>query len=137
MKQFNPELYEQYDWKARASTKEYLRRKNIDVLDNEDIYGPDLIVKDKYYVECEIKVCWSGKFFHWGTLQFSTRKTKFCHLDLPTVFFVWNEPGTSGICFTQKTLLSSEQESVPNCENPDGSEKFYIVDIKKVKHITL
>ena len=127
-----------YDWKARAATKQYLRNKKVKgVIDNPDIYAPDLILPNICYIECEIKVCWISKIFPYRTLQFGTRKTKFCNLDMQCIFFVWNEPATHGLQVSSKHILTCEQEYIVNKEKPDGSERFYIVPMDLCKQVSL
>ena len=138
MKQFDENLYKQYDWKARAATKQYLRNKKVkNIKDNPDIYGPDLIIPNVCYIECEIKVCWRTKIFTHRTLQFGSRKKKFSELDMQCIFFVWNEPATNGLQFSSKILEDDLMQYVPNIEKPDGSEKFYIIPISKCKQVSI
>ena len=62
-KRFNPEDFERYDNPARVRTQQHLELTGYTVEPHPDRYAQDLIAtKDgtSIYVECEVKVVWSG-----------------------------------------------------------------------------
>ena len=137
-KRFDRELFLKFDKLARDAGKRYWKSKNYFVIDNEDRYGPDLIVTNtedkKFYCEVEIKRPWKGKKFQYEKLQIPQRKGKFLDkskYSLPICFFVFNSDQTYGYLIEGETLAKTPVIEVPNKYVYKG-EKFYQVPAKNL-----
>ena len=115
-KRFSQELHAANDEmcrKAALDSKSLLLHLGIDCLvDNPDKYGVDLIgfLEDEVccYVEVERKHGWSGPNFGLKTLHIPLRKKKFCWLDKPTHFVVFNKECSHGAIAPDTTLIDAE-----------------------------
>jgi len=132
-KHFDRDLYNENDAKAKAAAKEIL--KNFKVEDNPKKTGVDLLVYNKqgehiFNVECEIKKVWVDKFTY-TDVQFPERKSKYCLLEKPTFFIMFNKDLSQYLVVSSKNLLNSPLEIVPNKYISYG-EKFFKVPLNKV-----
>lgn len=99
--------------------------------------GVDLIVLDKnkldkvlFYVECERKTVWKDKFAY-ADVNFPERKLKYCQLDKPTYFIMFNHDFSEYLVVKGDDLAASPLEIVPNKYITYG-EKFFKVPLSKV-----
>lgn len=77
-KPFSASLHKKNDPKSRRVVKEYLQKKDIDLEDNPDKYGVDLISKDgTVKVEVEHRLSWQGPEFPFNEINVPERKGKF------------------------------------------------------------
>ena len=135
-KKFNKKLYEQNDKIARQITKQlFMDKDGVELLDNYDQYGPDLLMKRNgqiiCYVECEVKIVWNKFNFPYSTIQFPERKKKFTNLDIPTLFCMINNLKNRALTVGGGTLLSSPLVEVSNKYKSSG-ELFFQVPKDKV-----
>lgn len=136
-KRFDRKLYEENDKKAKQAVIKLLKPfKKYKVIENPKRTGVDLQVfegeEHKFNIECEIKkVVDKMEPYPWDTVNFLNRKAKYCNLDKPTIFIIFNKNLTEYLVVKDKTVLSSSQEIVKNKYVFDG-ELFYKVPIDKV-----
>ena len=91
-KRFSKADFDRYDKAARVRTQQHLELTGHTVEPHPDRYAQDLIAtKDgqSIYVECEVKVVWTGEVFPYETVQLPQRKQKF--FAQPTLFYIWNK----------------------------------------------
>lgn len=139
-KQFDPALYEQYNRAAIDAVRSHINASGLFVQDNDDIYGPDLVVylgfKPRYYVECEVKLIWSGPDFPFDTIQLPERKAKFARLPKPCEFWICNREYTHAIVISDRNLEPDMIVEVPNKLVANG-ELFYQVPIDRTVLVEL
>lgn len=115
-KHFDRDLYNKYDKAARKYAKAAIGDK-FEVIDNPKKMGVDLIVKKNdvpiFYIETEIKKA-LDKPFEYGTLQLPERKSKFCTLDLPTLFMLFSSDGSKYFCTWDKFVSISPLAEIHN-----------------------
>lgn len=135
-KKFDKELYAKYDTLARDKTKEIFSSiEGFSV--EESIRKTDVdfrILKDGVhigYLEVEVKRTWDGDTFKFADVQFPERKWKYCKLDKPTIFLMYNSDLSHYLNVTGENLLSSKLEMVRNKYIKFG-ELFFKVPIDKI-----
>ncbi len=133
-KAFDPKVHDKYDEPAREASKEYVSKMGYDCKDNPDIYGVDLISHGNCYVECECKTSWSGASFPYSTLHIPERKEKFCKLDMPCIFLIWNREMTHAMRVHSGLLQKKLLTEVPNKYVPRG-EMFFRIPTNLIKII--
>ena len=116
-KRFDKDLYEKYNQKAVAAFKKVLPKKyrveqpkkktDVDLI----VYKGDEIV---CYAEVEVKRVWKEVDFPYEDVNLPSRKEKYCKLDKPTLFCIFNEPTTRVKCFWSQDVLASPKEEVSN-----------------------
>lgn len=130
-KRFDKELYEQNDAMAKALVALILP-KNLELKNNENRYGVDLLAyksnKLIFYIEPEIKRVWNDEKFKYEDLQIPQRKNKFCDLENPTLFIIFNKLGNRYLCVWSNDLINCPLKEVPNKYVYKG-ELFYKVPI--------
>lgn len=137
-KRFDRDLYEKYDTLAKEAVEKLIDKRKFRVEENPKKRGVDLQVyrrKDDellFNIETEVKRVWKTKDFKYDSVQFPERKAKFCVLEKPTVFIMFNEDQSSYLAVRDKDLLKSPCVEVPNRYCYKG-EYFYQVPLKKVK----
>ena len=135
-KWFDKDLYKQYDSIAKLSSIRLFKRlKGLSLDENEKLRGVDMLIykdkKHKYYLECEIKNQeWSPGKFPFPTVNLPERKEKYCKLNKPTLFIIFNKDQTAYICFWGKDVLKSKKEEVRNRYVYNG-ELFFKIPVKK------
>lgn len=135
-KRFDRELWLENDKKARNACKRIFKNfENLKVKDHSDHRKVDLeLFLDGEHianVETEIKRVWKGKDFQYNNVQFPERKKKFCELEKPTLFIMWNATTNSYLVVTDSDLANSPCVEVPNKYVWKG-EKFFQVPMNKV-----
>lgn len=114
-KRFDKELFAANDLLARNKCKELLKDFDFVVEDNPKKMGVDLIVKNKagevqFYIETEIKRVWEGDF-KYDTVNFPSRKFKYCNLDKPTIFIMHSGDLKSYLTTTGTQVINSNSGS--------------------------
>jgi len=135
-KRFDRELWLENDKKARgACEKLFSEFENLEVKPHKDHRKVDLEVflngEHIANVETEIKRVWKSKEFQYESVQFPERKRKFCELEKPTIFIMWNSNLSSYLVVTGRDLVNSPSVEVPNKYVYKG-EYFFQVPLKKV-----
>jgi hypothetical protein len=137
-KRFSKKLHKQNDKKAREIATEWFAKEGYELRDNPDKYGVDLLgyKNDELvmYVEVEIKRVWKEEKFPYGSVQFPSRKFKFCQLDKPTAFMMINNKCNRALLVTGQDLIKSPLKEVRNVY-VDKGEDFFIVSLDKVTFI--
>ncbi len=132
-KQFSKQLHTSYDSPARAAVLAYLESGGLYAVENDDRFGPDLVVytgfRPKYYVEPEVKLSWlAGTEFPFTTVQVPARKSKFLQLGLPVEFWILREDLQYALVIPDHVLSAAPQMEVPNKYRETG-EFFYQVPV--------
>lgn len=130
-KQFDSQLYAEYDAKARAVVRGALAAE-WDIRDNDDKYGPDLIVyrdgKPLYYIEVEVKRVWRNAKFPWDAVQLPERKIKFLSLGLSIEYWILRNDLGAALIIPDYLLDGAAPVEVPNKYNASG-ELFYQIPV--------
>jgi hypothetical protein len=133
-KRFDERLFLDNDTPARSAVMRHIDAAGLYITDNDDRYGPDLIVykglKKSYYIECEIKNVWSGADFPYDSVQLPSRKEKFLKAGLPIEFWILNKELTHAVVLPDFIIDSSFLVEVPNRLVSSG-EYFYQIPIDK------
>lgn len=111
MKPFDQELYDNDD-DAKLIVIDWLKRFDFDAHVNPDQYGIDVLAskrKNNYAFEVEVKHNWTGEYFPYETVHFSSRKEKFLDDERQTFFVMLNHELTHGLVVTREALKSSER----------------------------
>lgn len=127
-KEFDEDLHQEFDSTAKLKTIEYLGNLGINAVENPDRYGVDLIVPDCFYAEVECKYVWTGEEFPYKDVHLPYRKSKYCNLDMPTLFCIWNREFSHLISFNSFIVKEIEPIEVKNKYIPEG-ELFFKIPI--------
>ena len=125
MKEFSQILHDATDLRARNAAKRLLIDSMYELVDNEDRYGVDLFLIHKGIhkanVEVEIKTNWSPKA-KWGfeNVNFLRRKEKYCTLDKPTLFIIFNRDLSQYLTINSNIIFSCPLAEVSNKFNESG-----------------
>lgn len=77
-KRFDKKLFNQNDPKSRNVVKEYFKKHDVVLKDNDDKYGVDLISEDESVkFEIERRLVWDKKDFPYDDINLPERKAKF------------------------------------------------------------
>lgn len=140
MKRFDQNLYEQYDQFGRNRVVMYYAKLGIELKDNPDKYGVDLIAYDDGekigYVEVEVRASWKSDQFPFDSLHVPERKKKLLTNDLHTVLVSVNCYGTRAFICDYRTVLASPLLESPNMYISKG-ERFYKVDPRQINLVRL
>lgn len=133
-KPFDRQLFNDNDTLAKNKVKELLGGK-LKIVDNPKRYGVDLLVFNDadehiFNIETEIKRVWVGDF-PYQTVQFPERKKKFCSLEKPTYFIMFNSDLSQYLVVKSDDMLDSPLGIVPNKYVRYG-EQFYQIPLAKV-----
>lgn len=140
-KGFDEGLYKENDSRAVAAVLQYLLDQGLyGRINEEDIYGPDILMYSGYkkvsYIEAEVKRGWHGSIFPFSTVQVPERKLKFTRKRLPVEFWILNSDCTSAVIIPDYALTSSPLVEVPNSMISNG-EKFFQVPLDQCNVISL
>ena len=135
-KRFDRDLWLENDKKARnACEKIFNQFENLTVKPHKSPTKVDLeLFLDGEHianVETEIKRVWKAETFQYESVQFPERKRKFCELEKPTLFIMWNFNCSSYLVVTGSDLIDSPSVEVPNKYVYKG-EYFFQVPVNKV-----
>lgn len=135
-KHFDRELYNKYDVMAKAKANEIFATGGWTIENNEKKMGVDFLVFDEddnhvAYLEVEVKTNWEEKEFPYSDVQWPERKWKYCNLDKPTIFMMFNIDASHYLTARGETLLSSKLEMVRNKYVRYG-ENFFKVPVSKI-----
>lgn len=141
-KKFNQKIFDETDAAARGAVSRYIESNGLYVVDNTEIYGPDLVVytgyTPSYYAEVEIKRVWRStqQEFPWPTIQLPERKAKFLGLGLPIEFWILREDLDRALVIEGTVVQMSPLVEVPNKYVASG-ELFYQVPVSECAHVVL
>lgn len=141
-KQFSQSLHDQCDEFGRDVVKKFAQSFwNVEVIDNPDKYGIDLIFmkdgKPTAYAEVEVRLSWKTKEFPYLDLNVPFRKKKLLsNTDLPTFFFSVNKDGTALFHCDAEAVLSSDVEESRNKYVGKG-ERFFKVPLHLLDYVVL
>ncbi len=139
-KPFSPTLFQTNDLLGRKIVQKFFHSKNIDAVDNPDIYAVDLILfregKKIGYAEVEVRHNWKTDEFPYDTLNVPQRKKKLLENDLPTYFFSVNCIETRMYVVTDEVVLGSPLQENKNKYVASG-EYFYKVPVGLCKMIVI
>lgn len=135
-KHFDRELYNKYDTMAKAKVNELFDDTGWTIEVNEKKMGVDFLVYDEddehvAYLEVEVKTNWKEETFPYSDVQWPERKWKYCELDKPTIFLMFNIDLSQYLTARGETLLGSKLEMVRNKYVRYG-ENFFKVPVSKI-----
>lgn len=135
-KPFDRILYEKNDKAAKeAAQKIFSKIPNYTIEENESKIGVDfLLYKDEEhigYLEVEKKSGWITVSFPYDFINFPERKAKYCKLDKPTLFMMFNNNFKNYLVVDSETMLNSDLAEVRNKYILSG-ELFFKVDKNNV-----
>ncbi len=140
MKRFDQNLYDQYDQFGRDRVIMYYRSLGIELKNNPDQYGVDLIAYEDGekigYVEVEVRASWKSHEFPFDSLHVPERKKKLLANDLHTVLVSVNCYGTQAFICDYRIVLASPLLESPNRYINKG-ERFYKVDPRLINLVRL
>lgn len=96
-KRFSPEDYNLHNAPAISAVLAYLDQEGIWARENDDLYGPDIVVyrglRPVSYIEVEMRKAWTGGEFprSWNPIHIPERKLHYLKLGLPIEFWVLGE----------------------------------------------
>jgi hypothetical protein len=139
-KKFDQALHDEFDELGRDMSKQFYKRYGVDLKDNPDQYGVDLIAyrddKKVGYVEVEVRTFWRGSKFPFPTLNVPERKRKLLELDLPVSLLSWSSNGDYGFMCNADVILNSMVIERPNKYMAE-KEYFFAVPVDKIRLIKL
>ena len=139
-KLFDQKLHDQYDQFGRNRVIMFYSQHGIELQENPDKYGVDLIAYDDGnkigYVEVEVRVSWKSDTFPFDSLHVPERKKKLLENDLHTVLVSVNCYGTRAFICDYRTVLASPLLESPNMYISKG-ERFYKVDPRRINLVRL
>jgi len=139
-KLFDQKLHDQYDQFGRNRVIMFYSQHGIELQENPDKYGVDLIAYDDGdkigYVEVEVRVSWKSDIFPFDSLHVPERKKKLLENDLHTVLVSVNCYGTRAFICDYRTVLASPLLESPNMYISKG-ERFYKVDPRRINLVRL
>ena len=139
-KQFSQDLHDQYDSFGRDRVVQYYAKHGVELQENPDKYGVDLIAYDDGdkigYVEVEVRESWKENIFPYDSLHVPERKKKLLTNDLHTVLVSVNCYGTRAFICDYRTVLASPLLESPNKYIAKG-ERFYKVDTRSINLVRL
>lgn len=135
-KPFDRALYEKYDNACKVQAQKIFSKiPGYTIEENDSKIGVDfLLYKDDEhigYLEVELKNIWTSVSFPYEEVNFPHRKIKFCELDKPTLFMMFNKDFKNYLVVDSGTMLNSDLEEVRNKYILKG-ELFFKVDKNKV-----
>lgn len=128
-KSFDRALFEENDRRAREAVKKHL---GAGCIDNDDVYGPDLIFNGKF-IEVEVVKKWSKKF-PYPVTNIPGRKGKWKDLDIE--YWRLSNDLSKAQIIQGNQLIEKYLSEVPNRYMSAG-EFFYRIPVKEVIEITL
>lgn len=136
---FDKDIFDECDLKARTWAKHLFKRYSVELRDNPDQYGVDLIAyrenREVGYVEVEIKKTWNDLFVY-KYLNVPIRKKKLLTSRLRSVLVAFNNDGTQCFICKDDVVLRSKIEEVKNKHISHG-EMFYRVPVSEIKLVTM
>lgn len=131
-KAFDQKLFEENDRAARNAVLNYIDSQGLYAMENDDKYGPDLVLYSGLspisYIEVEVKRVWHGPDFPWDSVQLPQRKEKFSKLKMGTEFYILNLTMDHAIIIPDSALSKDLLQEVRNKYIPEG-EMFFQVPI--------
>ena len=135
-KHFDKDLYNKYDtlakeqalkiFKGTTWTLEYNEKKtdvDFKIMEGDEHIG---------YLEVEVKMNWDTVAFPYGDVQWPERKWKYCQLDKPTIFMMFNHDLGCYLTAPGSILLGSKLEMIRNKYVKFG-ENFFKVPVTNVR----
>ncbi len=132
-KPFDPSLFNSNDARARAAVLHLLHSQGVHAIENDDLYGPDIVVYKGYipssYIEVEIKQAWGTSLvFPFSTVQLAARKGKYLRKRLSIEYWLLNPECNRAIIIPDFALDSSQLVEVAN-RYVESGEQFYRVPV--------
>ena len=139
-KRFDKNLFDQNDPKSRDIVKEYFKRYNIVLKDNEDQYGVDLISEDgSIKIEVERRLNWNRCEFPFSDINLPERKAKFFKTGGTTYVIVSKDYSHIGIIKRKDIHQFISDQNLKENKNRlvQQNELFYKLPKSKFKWIKL
>ena len=134
-KKFDKELYDKHDTDAKVAVNKLFEGSVYKIVENPKKMGVDFLVFEGEehiaYLEVEVKNNWKTPKFLYDDVQWPERKWKFCSLDKPTIFLMFNIDREFYLTASGVTLLKSPLQMVRNKYVKFG-ENFFKVPVGNV-----
>lgn len=140
-KEFSQQLHDENDPIARKVVIDFLKNiyeecgcKSVEICENPNIFGIDLILKvngnETSGIEVERRSSWDTFYFPFDTINVPARKLKFHDKDKHNKYIAVNKDMTRALVLVMSDIVKS-----PMIENPnkyvEAGEMFYSVDVNK------
>lgn len=139
-KQFDQKLFNQNDPKSRAVVKQYLSNNGIDVNDNANKYGVDLVSENgEVKIEVERRLVWKNEKFPFNEINLPERKAKFFKENNVSYAIVSEDYKRIGLINgknIQEYITDANLKENPN-KFVGAGEMFYKIPRDKFKWVTL
>ena len=137
-KRFDAELHRENDGPAVRAVLQYLHLQGIWAAQNDDKYGPDIVVYSGYtpsrYVEVEVKRGWGDTSFPFDSVHLPERKGKYLRKRLGIEYWILNSSLTRAVIIPDYALDSSLLEEVRNKLVSSG-EQFYCIPLDQCNEL--
>lgn len=132
-KRFDQQLFNTHDDPARRAIIQHLHDQGIFARNNEDKYGPDILVlkgfKVERYIECEIKLGWKEGEFPFPTVNLPERKGRYTRKKLPIDYWILRSDLQAAVIIPGPLVRKDYLVEVPNRLVSQG-ELFYQIPIE-------
>lgn len=142
-KKFSEQLYRTNDEPARDTLREWFKSQGLDARNNDDLYGPDIIVYFQgfpiFYAEVEVKQAWRKEhklMFPFATIQLPQRKEKFMQLGLMIQFYILRQDLKAAVLIPEHEVTSDRLVEVPNKYISEG-ELFFQIPVDECLIVSL
>ena len=117
-KHFDRELYNKFDTLAKEKVEKLFKGTAWEVTVSPKKTAVDFEIREGGehigYLEVEVKRNWNQKEFQYPDVQWPERKWKYCQLDKPTIFLMFNHDLSNYLTATGEILLGRKMEMVRN-----------------------
>lgn len=135
-KHFDKELYNKYDTAAKLAVEKLFEGSDWTIQISPKKTAVDYMIFEGGehigYLEVEVKMNWSTPIFPYADVQWPERKWKYCNLDKPTIFLMFNHDQSQYLTATGEVLLGSKLEMVRNKYVRFG-ENFFKVPVTNIR----
>jgi stalled ribosome rescue protein Dom34 len=139
-KQFDKNLFEQNDPKSRNIVKDFFKRYNVSLKDNDDQYGVDLVSEDgSIKIEVERRINWNRSEFPFDEINLPERKAKFFKSGDTTYVIVSKDYSHIGIIKRKDIYHYISDQNLKENKNRlvQNKELFYKLPKSKFKWVKL
>jgi hypothetical protein len=139
-KKFDQKLFNENDPKSRKIIKDFFKKYNIILVDNEDQYGVDLLSEDKSVkFELERRLVWNKTEFPFSDVNLPERKAKFFLENNVSYIIISNDYSHIGVIMGREIKNYLNHDNLKESANKFVSkgEMFYKLPKSKFKWIKL
>lgn len=131
-KPFSKSLHRSNDPQSRRVVKEYLKRNGIEVEDNPNKFGVDLISKDgTLQIEVEHRLVWDSEEFPFAEINVPERKAKFFVTESVSYAILSKDYSHVGMISGKEMLRHIVDENLRESSNKYVREGEYFYKVPK------